>query len=316
MRSGKEKVMTLLKIFISLFLLYNVFKGLNFSKAFNIISEIDIKFFLISFFFYFILNNFFYTLRLYHLLRNNSSSVSIKKLMKIHYISLLFQFSLPTSYGTDVIKAGYLFSHGEKIKTVNSLVFLRITGLITLCLFFIFSSHFAGKLETEKYITPLYLFLLTAAAAAILVMILIRKLPQEIKHRNKIITRGYELGLRTIDNMLFFIRRPAVLSISILLSILYNASQIFSIYFLYKAIGINIPLLSHFAYIPLVTILTALPISLNGIGVREKGMMFFFQNYLSTNSLLAFSVLNYLIGICMSITGMILFLTNKKKPQF
>ena len=77
---------------------------------------------------------------------------------------------------------------------------------------------------------------------------------------------------------------------------------------LFLSFGINIPLLELLVVITLISVITMLPVSLNGLGVREASYVFFF-NELGVPEEIALSVsllFFFLVSISSLIGGIIL----------
>jgi uncharacterized membrane protein YbhN (UPF0104 family) len=97
-----------------------------------------------------------------------------------------------------------------------------------------------------------------------------------------------------------------------LLSVLFHSIQISLHYFMGLGFGIEIPLTFLFVTIPFVNILSSLPISWNGIGVRESAYVFFLSPiYLSQEQAVAFGAI-WIIAITFAsaLGGLVAFLTE------
>jgi hypothetical protein len=79
------------------------------------------------------------------------------------------------------------------------------------------------------------------------------------------------------------------------------------------ALGIDIPMRYYFLFIPVIAILIALPISINGIGVRENAGVFFFRQVgVTPPEAFSMGFLAYLVGVAVSLVGGVLFLIRGK----
>ena len=59
------------------------------------------------------------------------------------------------------------------------------------------------------------------------------------------------------------------------LSVLVQGAGVVTVWLIGRALGLPVPLLYYGILVPLVALLTMLPVSLNGMGVREGGMVLF-----------------------------------------
>jgi glycosyltransferase 2 family protein len=79
------------------------------------------------------------------------------------------------------------------------------------------------------------------------------------------------------------------------------------------ALGLKVPLTDYFVFIPLVLIILLLPITINGLGVREGIYISIFSFYrIAPEAALAFSFIGVAFSLLVSIVGGILFATRKK----
>jgi uncharacterized protein (TIRG00374 family) len=79
------------------------------------------------------------------------------------------------------------------------------------------------------------------------------------------------------------------------------------------AIGVRIPSVYFFVFIPIIGIISSLPISVGGIGVREQSSVTLFgQLGISPGPVVAFEFLAYFISIIATLPGGVLFIFRKK----
>ena len=64
-----------------------------------------------------------------------------------------------------------------------------------------------------------------------------------------------------------------------------------SVNFIFKALLINVPFIKIAFYLPLVALISSIPISFLGFGTRESAMILFFSEYAPTESLLSAGIL-------------------------
>lgn len=88
-------------------------------------------------------------------------------------------------------------------------------------------------------------------------------------------------------------------------------------YFAALSVGVNIHVKYFFIFIPIVALLSSLPISIGGIGIRESsGVALFSQiNSLPPESIVATEFLSYVIGIISTIPGGIIFMFRHEKLE-
>jgi len=95
-------------------------------------------------------------------------------------------------------------------------------------------------------------------------------------------------------------------------SLAFHATTIIVHYYFAKALGIDIAFSAYFIIIPSVLILTSLPISVNGIGVREGSFILAFNFFLiSPETSLAIALLSFSLNMFLGIAGGVWFLLDR-----
>ena len=85
-----------------------------------------------------------------------------------------------------------------------------------------------------------------------------------------------------------------------------------SYWVLARGLGLDVPMWSLFAFVPLITIVTMFP-SIGGIGAREVGYAYFFKEVgLDTNHAVALSVASYAFLVATSLLGGVVYATQKR----
>ena len=82
------------------------------------------------------------------------------------------------------------------------------------------------------------------------------------------------------------------------------------------ALDINVPVTGMFIIIPLATLIMLLPVSINGVGVREATLVFFFSIYgVSAESAIAFAWIWLAMLLGQGVVGGIVFMFRKNRPS-
>jgi uncharacterized membrane protein YbhN (UPF0104 family) len=104
---------------------------------------------------------------------------------------------------------------------------------------------------------------------------------------------------------------PAVLKHTVF-SLFIHLMALLSIYFIGSGVGLEFDLLTYMVVVPPVILLTIVPISLAGWGVREGGMIGLFTLLGADLTLvMSMSIIYGLILIITSLPGLVVYLTGK-----
>ena len=95
------------------------------------------------------------------------------------------------------------------------------------------------------------------------------------------------------------------------LSLLYQVSIILSNYGAASGLGLDVPIAAFFFLIPFTTLITMIPISLNGFGLREAAYVFAFSSIgIPEEAALALSIVPALCMIGTSLIGGIIYVLS------
>ncbi len=224
--------------------------------------------------------------------RAGGIEASFLKAIRAYFIGMFANFFGLGLVGGDLAR-GILLARGHDKKTpaVASVVADRAQGLAVLALIGIISALVFGK----DVIAAELLWLLAGVGICIICgwiigpATLLRLTPKTFKHRDKIeqIARVFPRDLKTV-------------SLITLLSICFHLIQIFLHYLIIVGLGVVVPFSYLLMVIPVINILSSLPISWNGLGVRENSYIFFLAPlYLSSEQAVAVGAI-WLLGVLSS----------------
>jgi uncharacterized membrane protein YbhN (UPF0104 family) len=116
--------------------------------------------------------------------------------------------------------------------------------------------------------------------------------------------RGRVWSFATSALRAFGVVRWQTLGAVLILSALFQAVDIFVVYLLAQSLGLGISLDRFFAVIPLVYMITVLPISLGGLGVREGALVVLLAQFgVAASDAVTLSFLVYLSRVAVAFIG-------------
>jgi uncharacterized membrane protein YbhN (UPF0104 family) len=96
------------------------------------------------------------------------------------------------------------------------------------------------------------------------------------------------------------------------LSVLVQAANVIIVWLAGLAIGATVPASYYWILVPMVTLLTMLPVSLNGMGVREGGMVLFLAPLgIATGTALSLALLWFAVFTSASLLGGLVYLFGR-----
>ncbi len=233
------------------------------------------------------------------------------RLLSIYMISFFFNNFLPAGLGMDITRTVYVAKQrGRASEVFASVLAERVLGMVGILIFALFALLFYLNTR-EGRIFAAFVGGLTLFVIAAVLVFLRRGLLPALRRRIGAITI-LRLGerIKKLYEALQLYRkslRPVVWAV--FLSILVQGFLVLLNFAAGTSLGLEVPLYSHLVYVPIISIISIIPISINGIGVREWAYVFFFGLAgLSRGEALSMSLLFFAIGIAGSLTGGIAFL--------
>jgi uncharacterized membrane protein YbhN (UPF0104 family) len=189
---------------------------------------------------------------------------TVPQLLAYYFIGMYFNLLLPTSVGGDVVRAWYLTGRSGRRLAALAAVFLdRFSGLVVLL-----ALACAGVLLSPQELPAEVVACVwgTAACAALTVA----AVPVATRWGGNASRR-----LARVRLALAQLAAPRLLAGSTLLSLGVQAGNVALVMLIGTALGAPVPLAYYWILVPMVTLLTMLPVSINGMGVREQAMVLF-----------------------------------------
>jgi uncharacterized membrane protein YbhN (UPF0104 family) len=212
-------------------------------------------------------------------------------LYRYYLIGSFFNIFFPGAIGGDVVRIHYSKKQYRLgIKKATAIVFFeRVAGLVALTLIFSFSIFFNDAIADKISIDKEYALLVIPLV--LLIGFIFKKAASK---------KGYVISYITIGAIL-------------VLSILGQFADILIAYILCSYFDLTVTLWNLLTVMPLIFIITVLPISIGGIGVREGAFVGLLSLYnVSTSTAVIVSFLMYFIRVLVGIVGWVTYIKEGK----
>src|SRR6266849_2569635 len=245
----------------------------------------------------------------------------LARLIDLYLVGISFSHFLPTSMGGDAVKAYYVGRDSRNTPGATSAVLMsRITSfvgmlLIALPALAILHAHFTDQVVISFLL--LSLLLIAAILGSALVALLLPKLSSRFLKgkwtHNRVFVKVLEVGVA----LSYAFRRPRSLLSATLFGMLFWVASFLNYYGYAAALGLHVPLTFYAIAIPFVSIIAALPISINGFGVREGAFVYLFStiHVPPTTSLSLALLMDAQVLLFGLIGGYIYFTMSSKKKR-
>jgi hypothetical protein len=227
----------------------------------------------------------------------------LARYVRFYFIGMFFMFFGPSTLGGDFVRGLYLAEGGgRRARAFNSVLFDRLNGLVVLI-----AIGAVAFVLFPGYGLPAPLLYLTVAAGGVLVLgwVLAPTMTALVLPPTHRLRRFVESDLGP------FWRDRGMLAAVSGVSVVFHLVQIGTQFLVARALGIELPLSYICVFHPLVSALSAIPVTLSGIGLREGGYLYFLAHYgIDRERALAFGLLWLLVIIANSLVGGVVFLVS------
>jgi len=316
--NNKTKKYFVKKIFLisfSMFLLFMMLKDVQFNQIAASIKSANIKLLVIAFTLHAV-GLTISAVRWKMLLKSLKVKSNIFYLIKSYLVAIFFNHFIPSTIGGDSIRAYDSYKLGkDKSKGLVVIITDRFLGLLSLLVFVIVSTFLS--VEVSSKIPNLALWITFFSLTAFFVLLFILKPPVNFlrkitNSKNKIISK-IAAGLLKIANAFsHFGDNKKILIKALALSLLLQANVVFYYYLISVALGFNIHFFNFSLIIPLTIFTLMIPITVNGIGLRENVLFFFFSFFgIVKTQAIAFAWIEFSMLLLLGIIGGLVYLFRK-----
>lgn len=240
-------------------------------------------------------------------------------LVRISFVSIFLGIALPATSGSDAIRIFQIEKRNKHVKGAGgaSVVIERLLGFLLLS----FLGIIGAIVAIINGISMIVLFLTVSVNLSILIIFFILKNDGLFKKITVILSK-VKRGKVIIDYMnsayssvnRFPLKKVLLSTVPLILA--FQLSTIICGYLLFLSFGINIPFFYHLAFLPLIQILSIIPVSVSGFGIREGGFLYFY-NFLGVNENVTFLVSLLYYAVLMLVPAFIgLFLYLFERNQY
>jgi uncharacterized protein (TIRG00374 family) len=262
------KYIKFIKVLISLGILVCLIRLIDFNVLWEQFSELNLVIFVFAFLILFI-QCVLSSLKWKIILTAESKEVPFLFLLKIYLTGNFISLFLPSSFGGDIYRVYALKEYSKNyLQNTSSVLFDRISGLFALVSISIISFTLFYK-EIISY----QFFIVYALGILSFLGLTSSKFITKLQRSNKKFVRFFNNILESFQK---YRKNVRVLVLSLIISFWFQINIVILNKLYCFALNIDLSITYLFMVIPLIYLTEALPISINGLGVREGAFIFFF----------------------------------------
>jgi uncharacterized membrane protein YbhN (UPF0104 family) len=234
---------------------------------------------------------------------------SLAQYVRYYFIGMFFNLVLPTSVGGDVVRAWYLSrqqgeasADGRRMAAFLSVFADRASGVLVLVALACAATA-ACPVDLPRSISGSVAALGGGALLGVAALPLLRRLPLPGERLPRLVEGGQT-----------YLRHRRVLCAAMLLSLAVQVANVVLVWLVGEAMGLRVPPLYYGVMVPLVTLLTLLPISLNGMGLREAGtVLLLLPLGIDPTAAVTLSFLSFAVTTACSLGGVAFYLSGARQ---
>lgn len=229
------------------------------------------------------------------------------------YIALGYFFNnlLPSGFGGDAVKTiAFGKRFGNTANSVAAIIVSRVMGLIAMFISFFIALPFVAT----KYNIPVIYTITVSIVAIIAVAVIIGGLfLDKIKFPDKV-TKKISALQKLQQAFSIYRAHPKAFLLSGLDSIWLQLTTILIHYVFFKAVGVTVDLSVITVFTTIMVTFTMLPISINGIGIRENVQVSLYTGLLGIDAslVLAATLISYLTLLLQTLQGTVVIIRSSQ----
>lgn len=306
----KKTVLFAGKLLMSLGLLYLVYRKIPIHAVGQLLFALN-PWYLIPVFILLFINTVLSALKWQLFLRADGVHISLVTLTATYLIGSFYNMFLPSNIGGDSYRIYDVAKKSKQgMRTIASVFADRFSGFLALVILGLMSSIVVALRFHEPFfflgpfLVLILLFLILAA--------LVKQTPVRFFLQLTRLDRFATLQ-RLVDKFFFSFscygaNRRLLINV-MLISFAFQLSVICIVYLLARSLHAHVSFIYFSAFVPLIGLMEVLPISINGIGLRDAGYVFFFgwagMTDIQTRSL---ALLFLAMSVCYSLVGGLIYL--------
>lgn len=304
-----KKLILVLKLLVSAGILFFLSQKIDMRHL--LVKMLSMKWsYLVACLFLFFLSEILHSLRWKLLLGCKKIEISVVKLLYFNFVGLFYSLFLPSSIGGDAVRMYQMSRYSQNTSEGVASVFMeRGIGFFALiCVAPIMVLFSSRQIEASALFFPVILLLFCAVATIYILFRLkgmIRRwcLAKDSKFLKKI-GHYYDVFDAYRNH-----KKTVLLTMVISLGMIFLG--IFIKYMISQGLSLYVPLAYFVIYVPIIVLITMVPISIHGFGLREGACVYFFAKAgLSAPEALSISLISYVLALIFGIIGGMAYVVN------
>jgi glycosyltransferase 2 family protein len=248
------------------------------------------------------------------LARAQGDEIPLGYLMRSYLVGTFFSNFLPSSYGGDIVRIwdGSRYSR-SLVRSSAVVVVERATGIVVLFFFALFASLF--RLEMANDVPVIWAALVLGLAGLALAALFLTPVAERFIRAlpgGRLLQAPKEKILAFRAIILDYRHHKGPFLRASFWALVLQANVVVYFFFIGKAFRLDIGFPDYFIFVPIVLLVQALPVTINGLGLREGSTVEIFKYYLiPAGTAVAFSLVDVGFRLILGAVGGIIYASRK-----
>lgn len=306
----KNKI--IIKGIVASLLLWYVFKNIDCSVLMSILANANPYLLVLAFLLAILSQLFISNYKWLIILKEYKIIIPFKDLCNMYLVGMFFNIFLPGAYGGDFVRAHQVSKYTEKkIESIMSVILERLTGLLALLLIL----YIALIISKYKIVSPGFKYWgigLITFGFLLFFLLFVRGFVRRFSFLFSYLGERFNEKSKVIYESIYSLKNKKIAFGVSILSLLFQLMTIIVHYLIALSINVNIPFSYLMLTIPIILIFSMLPITLNGIGVRDLSYISFF-GVIGIDKEASFSIgfIAFFMGVSFSLIGGLIYFNEK-----
>lgn len=250
------------------------------------------------------------------LLRAQGVRIPYRKAAAYYFVGLFFNNFLPSNIGGDLARISDASKYAPNVSSVFSATLMdRLLGVLAIALLAVIAS-FATLDRFHLYAIYGAVVIIFLLALGVFLSVFNRTLLKAFEWPFRVLgLKGVEAAIgRLLDDLHGFRNEKAALRAAFAATTVVQISRIYVHYLVGLSLGVRLAAGYYFLFVPVLAALVSLPISMNGLGIREGASVVLFRMAgLSREEAFTIPFVTYLMSVFISLLGGFIFVTRSPR---
>jgi len=240
------------------------------------------------------------------------------RLVLLYFEGMFFNLMLPTSIGGDVIRGYRVFQMTQRDEaSLASILVERLSGFVALAIIACLAMIPAYTYLNDPIVVWLVVMAATGVIGIVAGLLSVRLQTLFFRVLNGVGLGRFHEGLERLHESIrrYWTHRQALLQ-AVGLSLILQSLVIMIFYLTSRALNLSVDVRYFFLFVPLINVISMLPVSIAGLGLREGSSVYFFSKVgLDSAGAISLSLLFFAVTALCSGLGGIAFLVGHSQRQ-